>query len=310
MSTPEPDSMALSLSHHFHTTLDQQAGQFERAEQSSKVSKEKHPEVLHQTQCSPASLPSMNYLPPQDLETPGSSKNSDGWTALLVSKSFPQYLSKEMVRGFTVGLSKDEFENILYKAETVECPSQASNNDPQAASTNPNPRYHPKAILLGILEDFETCQRDQIKRHESFIEIIEDDIEIQRRPSNKDGNGLVRCSIKLSQENLYLGRLRPKFQYLTSAIAALESCSGIPQSIEELAFLFPQKSIGEKAAAEWENYFGMFWTHQLGEINSRLSHMKGKGEQCKLDVETLQHRVTGDLLMVSTLDHTTMRVTY
>jgi hypothetical protein len=73
----------------------------------------------------------------------------------------------------------------------------------------------------------------------------------------------------------------------------------MPQSIEELTFLFPQKAIREKAVAERESYFGRFWIHQLSEINSRLSHLKAKGEQCKVDVETLQHRVTGDLLMVA-----------
>jgi hypothetical protein len=241
----------------------------------------------------------MSSPPSQDLRNAESLKKSNGWAGLTVSKSFPQYLSKEMVRGFTIGLSKDEFENILYKAGTVEFRSQGSDGDIPQGSTNSKPRHHPKAILLGILEDFETRQRDQITRHKSFIKIIEDDIEIQRRPSNRNGNGLARCSIKLSQCNLYLGQMRPKLQYLTSAIEALQSCPGIPQTIEELTFLFPQKAIREKAVAEREKYFGRFWAHQLSEIKSRLSHLKGKGEQCKVDVETLQHRVTGDLLMVT-----------
>jgi hypothetical protein len=279
--------------------LDPQGSTLDGAGQNSKASKGKELEALHQAQWSPASLPTMSYPPPQDPKITEPSDRSNGWTGLPVSKSFPQYLSKEMVRGFTIGLSKDEFENILYKAGTVEFRSRPSDRDLPVTSTNSKPRHHPKALLLGILEDFENRQRDQIKRHKSFIGFIEDDIEIQRRPSNKNGNGLARCSIKLSQCNLYLGRLRPKLQYLASAIEALESCPGMPQSIEELTFLFPQKAIREKAVAERETYFGRFWTHQLSEIHSRLSHLKGKGEQCKVDVETLQHRVTGDLLMVS-----------
>jgi hypothetical protein len=297
-----PDEKALLLSHHFHTILGQEVNDNDMAEGNSRSPKGKESEDLHRIKSSPASLPTTSH-PPLQEKCSASFKKPDGWAGLPVSKSFPQYLSKEMVRGFTIGLNKDEFENILYKAQTVEFLSpgsgnEGSGNELSETSTYSKPRTHPKAFLLGILEDFERRQRIQITSHQSFIKIVEDDIEVQRRPSNKNGNGLARCSIKLSQCNLYLGQMRPKLQYLTSAIEALQSCPGIPQSLEELSFLFPKKAIRAKGVAERENYFGRFWSHQLSEIKSRLFHLRGKVEQCNVNVETLQHRVTGNLLMV------------
>jgi len=222
----------------------------------------------------------------------------------------PQYLSKDTVRGFTIGLSKDDFENILYEARAFELQSQGSNSGNPGHSTYKKPRPHPKVLLLGVLEDFERRQRVQIADYQSCIENIEDNMDIQRRPSNKNGKGLAWCSIDLSEYNLYLGQLRPKLQYLASAIEALQSCPGLPQSIEELIFLFPQKTLREKAASELRTHFREFWAHQLSEIKSRLFHLKGKGEQCQVNVETLQNRVTGNLLMVSSQPMPTMCVTY
>jgi hypothetical protein len=298
MRTPEPDSKALSLSHHFHTILGKELSSTDIEEENPEGSNGKGPEALHKSKTSPASLPTKNPAPPQDLKSSKPARTPNARTGLPVSKSFPQYLSKEMVRGFTTGLSKEEFEKIFYKAEIVEF--QDFDSDLPGFSSHSKPKPHPKAILLGILEDFEHRQRDTITRHQSFIEVIADDIEVQRRPSNKNGNGLALCSIKLTQRNLYLGQMRPKLQYLSSAIEALQSCPGIPQSTEELIFLFPKKAIREKPQPERENYFGRFWAHQLSEINGRLLHLKGNIEQCKVNVETLQHRVTGNLLMVST----------
>jgi hypothetical protein len=272
--------------------LGQEVEQNDIAEEYSKIPKEKELEGLHKSKSSPASLPTISHPPPQDSTNPISVETPNGWKPLVVSKSFPQYGSKEMVRGFTVGLDQKEFDNILSKARIVEFIELPGD------STYSKPRPHPKAILLGILEDFERRQRDQIKRQESYIEIIEAEIKDERRSSYKNENGLAGCSIKLSKRNLYLGQMRPKLQYLTSAVDELQSCPGMPQSINELSFLFPKKAIREKPEVEREQYFGRFWTHQLSEINSRLSHLKSKGEQCKVNVETLQFRVTGNLLMV------------
>ena len=293
MRTPEPDSKALSVSHHFHTSLGQDVSHNDDAEDHSTSSKGQEPILLHKSKSSPASLPTSHFQDPK-----GSKELTNGWTGLRVSKSFPIYLSKEMVRGFTLGLSKDQFEKILCKAHMIEFRSQDAKNEFAGAPEHSKLQLHPKAVLLGILEDFESRQRIKIDRHQSYIEHVEKDIEEQRKISNRDGKGLAQCSIDLSRCNLSLGRLRPRLQYLTSAIKSLHSCTGMPQSVQDLAFLFPNKAIREKSVTEREHYFGKFWSQQLSEIDSRLFHLEGKTEQRKVDVETLQHRVTGHLLMV------------
>lgn len=56
-----------------------------------------------------------------------------------------------------------------------------------------------------------------------------------------------------------LGLIRPKIQYLSTSIAALESCRGIPGLEEDLAFLFDTETTKEPSPLQPTELFGQFW---------------------------------------------------
>jgi hypothetical protein len=203
---------------------------------------------------------------------------------------------REMARGYTMGLGSKDLEDILLKAKKLDFVE--GHKSQWKTSTTFRPTLHPKAIVLGVLEAFASDLRWSITSHQNFIEDQEDQIRVQRQPKYKNGDGLARCSTFLSEVNVKIGLLRPKELFLAASISTLESCRGIPESEEDLAFLFPAKTVSDAPVSNSKNPFEEQWRRQLDDIHARLRDLKGKCDHCKADLETLQHQVTGNLLMV------------
>jgi hypothetical protein len=195
-----------------------------------------------------------------------------------------------------MGLGSKDLEDILLKAKKLDFVEGRKSQSKTSSAFRPT--LHPKAIVLGVLEAFASDLRYRITGHQKFIEDQEKQIRVQRQPENKNGDGLARCSTFLSEVNVKIGRERPKELFLAASLSALESCRGIPESEEDLAFLFSAKTASGGAVSSLKNPFEKQWGRQLDDIHARLRDLKGKCAHCKADLETLQHQVTGNLLMV------------
>lgn len=191
-----------------------------------------------------------------------------------------------MIRGFAVGINRNCFEDILSRSMIFR----------DQARTTGSPELHtphPKAILLSILEDFEVDRRKEINAYSGYLQRIQDEIGRQRSDLKRKGNGLAKCIIQLSETNINLSQVRPKLQYLASSIAMLESCIGVPESTGRLSFdTISNTDSGSPPPADGRQP-SQFWTRQLSDIRGRLLCLKVKCDQCGVDVEILQHRLTG-----------------
>ncbi len=214
-----------------------------------------------------------------------------------VTESSLQDSFREMCRGYTMGLGSKELEDILLKTKKLDFVEGRKSQS--KTSTAFRPTLHPKSIVLGVLEAFASDLIWSITSHQKFIEDQENQIRVQRQPEYKNGDGLARCSTFLSEVNVKIGLLRPKELFLAASVKALESCRGYPESEEDLAFLFPAKTASDGVASGFKNPFEKPWGRQLDDIYARLRDLKGKCDHCKADLETLQHQVTGNLLMVT-----------
>jgi hypothetical protein len=199
------------------------------------------------------------------------------------------FIFKSMIRGYTSRINRTELEDILLKSKAAREP------DKEASQTPQNPEIgiampHPKAILVGILENFEAERREEINDYFTRMKDLQANITKDRTNQKDRDKELASCNIQLCETNVSLGAIRPKLQYLASSIAMLESCSGTPDLIGDLSFDCSQQA---------ENLIGKLWTAQLSEVKIRLQQLKGKCDKCKIDVETLQYRLTGNLLVVS-----------
>jgi hypothetical protein len=303
-SLVSPDGPSITISHHFHSLLisrDEATGQDVL---QSCAGEEHNPDItsLETTQKQANVVQSLRGQHKQDgegeLQEPSLLGKFHAGTEASLQDS-----CREMARGYTTGLKAGELEDILLKASGFE--SVGGRKREREPGSSFSPMLHPKAILLGALENFESELRSRITNYQNFIKDKSEEIKVQRRPENKNGDGLVRCSIYLSESNVELGLLRPKAQYLATSLTALESCVGIPHSDDDLAFLFPTSKTSDGMVAKLENPFADHWVRQLSNINARLLDLKVKCEHCKADLETLQHRVTGSLMMVRNLSSVT-----
>jgi hypothetical protein len=156
-----------------------------------------------------------------------------------------------------MGLGSKDLEDILLKAKKLDFVQGRKSQS--KTSTAFRPTLHPKAIVLGVLEAFASDLRWSIISHQNFIQDQENQIRVQRQPKYKNGDGLARCSTFLSEVNVKIGLLRPKELFLAASISALESCRGIPESEEDLAFLFPAKTASDGVVSSFKNPFEKQW---------------------------------------------------
>lgn len=201
-----------------------------------------------------------------------------------------------MLRGFTHGISRAHLEATLSKSIVLGKPCHASEPD---STEPPNTMMipHPKAILLGILEDFQVERRKEINGYFKKLESIESSIKQERSTNKQKKYGLAVCSTQLSETNVSLSQVRPKLQYLATSIKTLESCNDIPDCKGDLAFDYFSNADRSNHTFPHDHY-SQVWTRQLGNIKRRLACLKVKCDQCRSDVETLQYRLTGNLSVV------------
>lgn len=292
-----PDGPSLNVSHHFHSLLVSQDEAVSQNLFSNCVDGGRHvslsnlTNVVNQTNLVP-SPPTADSV--EEETVPYASNSLD--QSQTATESSLQDSFREMARGYTMGLGSKDLEEILLKAKKLD--SVEGHKWQSKTSATFRPTLHPKAIVLGVLEAFASELRWSITTHQKFIEDQENRIKVQRQPEYKNGDGLARCSTFLSEVNVKIGMLRPKELFLAASLSALESCRGIPESEEDLAFLFPAKTASGGVVSSFKNPFGKQWDRQLDDIHARLRDLKGKCDHCKADLETLQHQVTGNLLMV------------
>ena len=304
-----PDGPSLTISHHFHMLLVPRDQKAKHNEKLLCTDEETHLDAIESSSSSRQA--SMDYSPlasskkgkeieHRELDPPSQLR--------AVNEITLQDRCKEMARGFTTGLKAAELEDILHKASDLELIRRRKREGEQ--ETTFRPMLHPKAILLGVLENFEADLRSRITQQQKFIHGQSEAIQGQRMEGNTKGDGLVRCSILISESNVALGLLRPREQYLTASLTVLESCKGIPQQ-DDLAFFLTTSNGENESASTTENPFEGHWTRQLNDINARLLDLKVKCENCRADLETLQHRVSGTLMMVrsSSSDSTCLELT-
>jgi hypothetical protein len=308
----------LVLSHHFHAIQISDAPK-------SQVSKE-HPgftegqlpktKVLaHDSSNSVSQLKDSDFLqPPEETQalnhqlavnnsdSPKSSRSAKNNMSLNNCKmeeeqrklgSQKNYIFKTMIRGFTSRISAPVLEDILLNSKITREDDQGSDQMPQKAKMGIS-MPHPKAILVGILENFEAERREEISGYSRKLEEIQTDIKKDRIGLKYKDKELAVCNIQLCETNVSLGEVRPKLQYLASSIAVLESCSGTPDPTGDLGFDCLQRHERDSIS--------QLWIGQLSEVKTRILQLKGKCEQCKIEVETLQHRLTGNLLVASPLE--------
>ena len=163
------------------------------------------------------------------------------------------------------------------------------------------PMPHPKAILGSMLESLEEkCRKDLSIDRKYIIEKIEADIKSQRDPQTRKPKGLEINYVKLSDARIRLGEVRQKLQYLESSIASLEETNGLPGPCMRWEPWCPKTKAWIKARTP-EEKLAHKWMHPLREVKVRLSNLKAKCQQHKINIENLQERVQGILCIVRLL---------
>lgn len=292
-----PDGPSLNISHHFHSLLVSEDEAINQNLFPICVDGDRHVSLsnlkngVNQTNLVP-SPPTADSVEEDRVQYASNSLDQ----SQTDNESSLQDSLREMARGYTMGLGSKDLEDILLTAKKLDFVEGRKSQSKTFPAFRPT--LHPKAIVLGVLEAFASDLRWSITSHQKFIEDQENQIRVQRQPEYKDGDGLARCSTFLSEVNVRIGLLRPKVLFLAASLNTLESCRGIPGSEEDLAFLFPAKTASDGGVSSFKNPFEKQWGRQLDDIHTRLRDLKGKCDHCKADLETLQHQVTGNLLMV------------
>lgn len=161
-----------------------------------------------------------------NLEIGGEEKESDP------PKTF---IFKSMIRGYTSRISRTELEDILLKSKAAKEQGKEASQMPQTPDIG-IAMPHPKAILVGILENFEAERREEINDYFTRMKDLQANITKDRTNLKDRDKELASCNIQLCETNVSLGAIRPKLQYLASSIAILESCIGTPDLTGELSF--------------------------------------------------------------------------
>jgi hypothetical protein len=208
---------------------------------------------------------------------------------------------KEMVRIMTYAVPEEKIEIVFYKAlQYLELqPSRAGDESPGGfVFQSPAPVPHPKAILCSMLESLEEkCRKDLARDRKIIIEKIEADIKDQRDPERMKPKGLEINYVKLSDARIRLGEVRQKLQYLESSIASLEETYGLPGPCQRWSPMCSKQKQNRDDSTP-EDQLSQKWWCQLREVESRLSSLKVKCKQHKINIENLQERVQGILCIV------------
>ena len=210
---------------------------------------------------------------------------------------------REMVRMVTYGCTQAKLEATLSKAlQYLNLrPSQTDCDSPGEFDSSLTPAPHPKAIICSMLEYLETTCRTSLEGHRTIIVDIEDDIIAQRDPNSSTPKGLEINFLRLSQTRIELGELRQKLQYMLSSIASLQETEGLPRACKLRDPTHLKKAAGNgnlDVDAAPEDRLLRQWWRQLREVKNRLSGLKIKCQQHKINIENLQERVKGILSIV------------
>jgi hypothetical protein len=208
---------------------------------------------------------------------------------------------REMVRMVTYGCTQAKLEATLSKAlQYLNLrPSQTDCDSPGEFDSSLTPTPHPKAIICSMLEYLETTCRTSLEGHRIFIADIEDDINAQRDPNSSTPKGQETNFLRLSQTRIELGELRQKLQYMLSSIASLQEIEGLPRAckLRDPTHLKKAAENLDVDAAPEDQLLRQWW-RQLREVKNRLSGLKIKCQQHKINIENLQERVKGILSIV------------